>query len=366
MSLWRELKRRRVVQVAIGYIVIGWALIEGAATLFPMFDAPAWVPRSVTILILLGFPIAVLMAWALQITPEGIVSEAKRSAASKAADPGAARFVTAPDGVQLAYAISGEGPPMIKTAHWLTHLELDWHSPVWGHWIRALGEGHQMLRYDQRGNGLSDRNPDDLSLDAMVGDLETIVEASGFERFSLVGNSQGGPVSIVYAVRHPERVKAMVIYGSYAKGWSMRSDEELVARERAMVDLVRVGWGQDNPAFRQMFQSLFIPDASEEQAESFDAITRATASPEVAARLLGHLGEIDVMEYLPQVRVPTLVLHVRDDARIPYSQGRLLASQIPDAELVTLEGRNHILLEHEPAFRHCTKAIQDFLARHEA
>ena len=362
MALFEELKRRRVFQVAVGYIVIGWALIEGAATLFPMFNAPQWVPQSVTVLILLGFPVAILMAWALQITPDGIAKD--HGPATAPADPGAIRFVTASDGVQLAYAITGDGPRMVKTAHWLTHLELDWESPVWGHWIGALAEGRQLLRYDQRGNGLSDRNPAILSLDAMVSDLECVVEASGFDRFPLVGSSQGGPVSIAYAVRHPERVSALIIYGSYAKGWSMREDPELVAREKAMVDLVRVGWGQDNPAFRQMFQSLFIPDASPAQAESFDDTMRTTASPDVAARLLQELGNIDVTEYLSQVRVPTLVLHVRDDARIPFSQGRAIASCIPGAEFVSLEGRNHIILEHEPAFGHFTRSVNEFLDAH--
>ena len=277
---------------------------------------------------------------------------------------GKIRFVTARDGVRFAYALTGEGPPLVKAAHWLTNLDLDWQSVIWRHWLSSLSDAHQLLRYDQRGCGLSDRDPDDLGLDAMVSDLECVVDAVGFGKFALLGASQGGPVSISYTVKHPEKVSALILYGSYSQGWARRGDPEEVESARAMMELVRFGWGQDNPAFRQMFGSLFIPDANEEQRQAFDYIQRESATAELAARLIGAFGEVDVSDLLPQLSVPVLVLHARGDARIPHKLGRALASGIPNAEFQSLDSNNHIIMEHEPAFRMLTSAIRDFLQRH--
>lgn len=360
MQLIQELKRRRVFKIAIAYILVGWALIEAAATLFPMFESPAWMPQAFTIIVFLGFPIAILLSWAVQVTDKGLVID--RSTIEP--EEGKIRFVTAPDGVRLAYVLSGTGPPLVKTAHWLTHLEEDWGSPIWHHWLSFLADGRQLLRYDERGCGLSDRNTDDLSVDAFVMDLETVVDAVGLQRFPILGSSQGGPVSIAYAVKHPERVSALIIYGSFARGWTMRGDAQIVEQERAMVDLVRTGWGRENPAFRQMFASLFVPEADAEQFQSFVDMASVSTSPDTAADLLKSFGQMDVRDLLPQVRVPTLVIHARGDARIPASNGREIASGIPGAEFVTLEGNNHIILEAEPAFGEFKTVVNQFLERH--
>ncbi|HIG43857.1 MAG TPA: alpha/beta hydrolase [Gammaproteobacteria bacterium] len=277
---------------------------------------------------------------------------------------GKIHFVTARDGMRLAYAVTGEGPALVKAAHWLTSLDLDWQSVIFRHLLSSLSDGRQLLRYDQRGCGLSDRDPKDLSLDAMVSDLECIVDTAGFQRFALFGPSQGGPVSISYTVKHPERVSALILYGSYAQGFARRGDPEVATSGQAMIELVRLGWGKDNPAFRQMFGSLFIPDANEEHRKAFDYIQRESATAELAARLMGALSEIDVSDLLPQLSVPVLVLHSRADARIPYELGRALASGIPNAEFQSLDSSNHIMMENDPAFPGLVSAITDFLQRH--
>jgi len=367
MGLFEKLRQRRVFQVAVAYVVIGWAMIEAASTLLPMFGAPEWAPRAFTIVVFLGFPLAVALAWILQVTPEGIVVDRSDVTPSlPRADRGQLRFVSAPDGTRIAYALSGDGPTVVKTAHWLTHLEQDWDSPLWRHWLGALGEGRRLLRYDERGCGLSDRNVDDLSVDAFVSDLEAVVAATACERFALFGASQGGPVSIAYAVRHPERVSCLVLYGSYARGWAKRDNSDFAIQESAMLNLVRTGWGKDNPAFRQVFASLFVPEANAEQMASFDRMARDSATPDMAARLLQSFGSIDVRPLLPQVRVPTLVIHCRNDERIPLGNGRELAAAIPGAELAVLDSRNHILLGQDPAFPEFRRVLNDFLATHGA
>lgn len=360
-NIFSELRRRRVIQVAVAYIVIGWALIEAAATLFPMFGAPAWMPQAFAIVIVLGFPVAVILAWAIQITPDGVVLEGNDGRTLP--EQGKIQFATSRDGVRIAYALSGHGAPIVKAAHWLTNLELDWQSPVWRHWLANLSDGYQLLRYDGRGCGLSDRNPQVIDFDAMIGDLECVIDAAGLERFVLLGSSQGGPVSIAYAVKHPQRVRALILYGSYAQGWAVRCKGEELDTARAMVDLVRLGWGQDNPAFRQMFCSLMIPQSNQEQRDAFDLITRESATPGMAARILNAIGEMDVKDLLPELELPVLVLHARGDARFPHELGHELASCIPGAEFRTLEGNNHIILEDEPAFRQFRSAVREFLER---
>jgi pimeloyl-ACP methyl ester carboxylesterase/DNA-binding SARP family transcriptional activator len=272
------------------------------------------------------------------------------------------RFSTARDGVRLAYATVGAGPPLVKTANWLNHLEYDWESPVWRHFFRALANDHTFIRYDSRGNGLSDWDAEDLSLDALVADLEAVVDAAGLERFPLLGVSQGCAVSIEYAVRHPERVTRLILYGGYARGWRLHDRHEVVEQTEAQLVLTRTGWGRDNPAYRQMFTSLFIPGATQEQMDWFNELQRITTSPENAARLISAVGDIDVRRRLPLVRPPTLVIHARNDARITLSNGRELAMGIPGARFVILEGQNHILLEQEPAMQRFLAEIRSFLA----
>lgn len=271
------------------------------------------------------------------------------------------RFCTTRDGVRLAYALAGQGPPLVKAANWLNHLEYDWESPVWRHVLRDLASRFRLLRYDERGNGLSDWDIEHVHFDALVEDLETVVDAAGFERFDLLGVSQGCAVSVAYAVRHPGRVNRLVLFGGYARGWRRRGTPREIAQREALTTLVREGWGSDNPAFRQVFSSLFFPDGTTEQMRAFNELQRITASPENAARLIEAFGTIDVTDLLPQVQAPTLVLHCREDGRIPFDAGRELAAGIPGARFVPLESRNHLILEQDAAWPRLRDEIAAFL-----
>ncbi|HEX2257754.1 MAG TPA: alpha/beta fold hydrolase [Afifellaceae bacterium] len=275
---------------------------------------------------------------------------ASRMAASGTKGAQEIRFCTTRDGVRIAYAISGSGSPIVRAAHWMTHLQFDWESPVFRHWIAGLSDGQTLVRYDERGNGLSDWEVEDLSFEAMIADLESIVDAAGIERFTLLGLSQGCGISVAYAVRHPERVSGLILYGGYVKGWRKRGDPAEVAQREAMCTLARQGWGQDNPVFRQLFTNLFIPGASQEQMAWFNELQRRTVSPENAYRLLTTFADIDVSDLLPQVRAPTVVMHARLDGVAPFEAGMAFAAGIPGARFLALESANHILLEHEPAF----------------
>jgi pimeloyl-ACP methyl ester carboxylesterase len=273
------------------------------------------------------------------------------------------RFCTARDGVQLAYSTIGQGPPLMKAGTWLTHLEYDLQSPIWRHLYRELAKDYMLIRYDARGNGLSDRTVDEISFDAFVGDLEAVADAADVTRFPLLGISQACAVSIAYAVRHPERVSHLILYGGFAMGWNKRArSADQKEEDAALVTLLRVGWGKENPAFRQVFTSQFIPGATKEQADWFNELERITVSGDMAARMFLASGNIDVTALLPQVSVPTLVLHARDDARVPFEAGRRMAAGIPGARFVTLEGRNHLFLETEPAFGQFLEHTRAFLA----
>jgi class 3 adenylate cyclase/pimeloyl-ACP methyl ester carboxylesterase len=271
------------------------------------------------------------------------------------------RFCTASDGVGIAYATVGQGFPLVKAANWLNHLEYDWESPIWRHLFRELARNNLLIRYDERGNGLSDWDVDDISFEAFVRDLETVVDATGVERFALLGISQGCAISIAYAVRHPERVTHLVLYGGYARGWGKRGSREQTETRQAMQTLIRQGWGQENPAFRQLFTSRLIPDATTEQMKWFNDLQRITTSPENAARIDQANGEIDVIELLSEVTVPTLVLHCRSDGQVPFDEGRRMAAIIPGARFVSLDGRNHLILEDEPAWPRFLQEVRDFL-----
>jgi DNA-binding winged helix-turn-helix (wHTH) protein/alpha-beta hydrolase superfamily lysophospholipase len=266
-------------------------------------------------------------------------------------------FCTAPDGVRIAYALAGQGPPLVKAANWLNHLEYDWQSPIWSHLLYALAAEHRLIRYDERGNGLSDWDADDISFDAFVRDLESVVEATGLARFALLGISQGCAVSIAYAVRHPTRVSHLVLYGGFARGRSRRDRAEA----DTLLGLIRQGWGRENPAFRQFFASLFLPGGTPEQMQWFNDLQRITTSPENAVRILNATGSVDVSDLLPRVKVPTLVLHCRNDAAQPFDEGRRLAAGIPGARFVALESPNHLVLEGEPAWSRLLEEVKAFL-----
>jgi pimeloyl-ACP methyl ester carboxylesterase/DNA-binding SARP family transcriptional activator len=273
----------------------------------------------------------------------------------------AIRFCTSRDGVRIAYATTGEGPVLVKTANWLNHLELDWDSPVWRHWLAELSRGRRLVRYDARGNGLSDWHVPEPTLDAFVEDLEAVVAAAGLERYALIGISQGCAVAVAHAARHPERVSRLVLYGGFARGWRVRGRPREIQTADAMFTLARHGWGMAHPAFRQLFTSLFFPGASPEQMAAFNELQRRTTSPENAGRLGHVLGDLDVTALLPRVRVPTLVLHSRHDGLIPFGEGRRLASEIPGARFVPLESANHLLVEGEPAWSRLTPELRAFL-----
>lgn len=272
------------------------------------------------------------------------------------------RFCSAPDGTRLAYAVHGRGAPLVRTATWLTHLEFDWQSPLWRHWLEGMADGHTVLRYDERGCGLSDRDIEDVSLEARVTDLEAVIEAAGMERVALLGISQGGPVAIAFAARHPARVSHLVLYATFARG-RLKRDPSSSEREQAelMNSLIRMGWGQGLPAFRRLFTTLFIPDASPAQMEWFDELQRVTVDPETAVRIRQARNQDDVTDEATRVRCPTLVVHPRDDAVVPFAEGRRLATLIPGARFVALTGRNHILLADEPAWAHFQDELRTFL-----
>ena len=296
--------------------------------------------------------------------PESAVSASAEDPRDKSTGPyeQEIHFCQTRDGVQLAYSGMGQGPPIVKTGNWMTHLEFDFESPIWRHLYRELSRDHTLFRYDARGNGLSDREVTEVSFEHFVDDLETVVDAAGIDRFGLLGISQGCAVSIAYAVRHPERVSHLVLLGGYAVGWRKRARTETEKEAgEAMLTLMRIGWGQENPAFRQMFTSQFIPGASKEQADWFNELQRISSSPADAVRNFLANGEADVTSLLSQIRVPTLVMHSRHEARVPFEAGRRLAAAIPGARFVALESRNHLILESEPAFARFLEEIRSFL-----
>ena len=271
-------------------------------------------------------------------------------------------FCEVGDGTKIAYASVGSGPPLLKAANWLNHLEFDWASPIWGRSFAEIARYRTFVRYDERGCGLSDWDVENLSFEAFVEDLEAVADRLGLERFPLLGISQGCAVSIEYAVRHPERVSGLVLIGGYAAGWRHLASPEEQARREAVLTLTEVGWGTDNPAYRHIFSQTFMPEASAEDLAWFDEFQRLTTSPKNAARFQDAFGYIDVRDRLAEVRAPTIVLHATQDQRIPLALGRAVAAGIPDAHFVPLESRNHILVDYEPAWQVCLETIGQFLA----
>lgn len=289
----------------------------------------------------------------------------RRAALARAAapplPPQQVRFAVARDGTRLAWSAVGEGPPVVKTANWLNHLEFDFESPIWRGWLRALAADFRLIRYDERGNGLSDWDTPELSLEAFVDDLACVVDAAECEKFDLLAISQGAAVAVAYALRHPERVRRIVLLGGYASGWAARGDQEEVTRREAMLTLTELGWGKDNPAYRQLFTSFYIPGANPEQMDWFNELQRRSASPENAVKLMRVLSRLDVRDQLSKVRHPTLVMHARGDQAIPLHEGEALARNIPGARFVPLDSDNHILLEGEPAFAVFMEELRAFL-----
>ena len=257
----------------------------------------------------------------------------------------------------------GRGPPLVRVATWLTHLELDSRSPVWRHWLERLGERRTLLRYDERGCGLSDIGVEEPSVDTWVSDLEAVVDAAGLERFALLGISQGAAVAVTFAARHPQRVSDLVLYGGYARGRQRRGQR---AQEDALVAAIRAGWTGDDPSFRRVFSMLFLPNATSDQMAWYDELLRTTTSPETAVRLFRARGTVDIVQAAPEVAARTLVIHARADHVVPLEEGRLLASLIPGARLVVLDSANHILLADEPAWHQFISELDAFLGTSQA
>jgi pimeloyl-ACP methyl ester carboxylesterase/DNA-binding CsgD family transcriptional regulator len=272
------------------------------------------------------------------------------------------RFCTSSDGVRLAYAVSGSGPPLLRAPHWITHLEHD--DAVWGHLLDALGRRFTLVRFDQRGCGLSDRNVTDISFEAWVRDVEAVAHAARLERFALLGVSQGAAIAVAYAARHPERVSHVVLYGGYTQGWAK---QDLTAHQREKLEtlgkLIELGWSGKDASLRQVFTAQFIPGARVEQVRAFNELMHLSASPEIALRIYHAFGAIDVRAEASLVRCPTLVMHSTGDLRVPFEQGRVLAGLVPGARFVPLESENHLLIEDEPALRRFLDAIDEFLPR---
>lgn len=272
------------------------------------------------------------------------------------------QFCKSRDEVRIAYASVGNGMPLVKAANWLTHLEFEWESPVWRHWIGELSRDYALIRYDQRGCGLSDWEAADLSLDARVADLEAVVAATGLSRFALLGISQGGAIAIAYAVRHPEQVTHLVLYGAYSRGKLARgASPKLVAQEEMLFKMMELGWGNEGSEFRQVFSTLFMPEGSAEQHRWLNDLQRISATPEGAARLSREVSRLDVRDLCTQIACPTLVLHSDQDMRVPFDEGRQLAALIPDARLVPLRSRNHLLLADEAAWPRFLEEVRQFL-----
>ena len=272
-------------------------------------------------------------------------------------------FCRAGDGIRLAYAVTGDGPPLVRAANWMTHLGYDVESPVWRHWVRDMSAHHTFIRYDERGCGLSDWDAKDFTFHDWVTDLESVVDAVGLERFPLLGVSQGGAVAVAYAARHPEKVTKLVLCGAYARGRAVRAQSEDEKRAAALdLDLARVGWGRDDPAFRQVFAAQFLPDGTRADWDAFDQLQRRTTSPENAVRFLQEFAHIDVREQAGHVRCPTLILHSRNDHRVPMRYGEELAALIPDSRLVALASSNHLLTATEPGWRGVCDEVDAFLA----
>lgn len=272
------------------------------------------------------------------------------------------RYVTTPDGTRLACAEAGSGPLLVKAANWLTHLEYEWESPIWKHWLQFFSERNRFVRYDERGCGMSGWQGTEVTLDTWADDLNTVAETlRPAEPLTLLGISQGAATCIRYAVRHPERVARLILYGGYVRGAFLRGTPESQAAYRAMIDLAKVAWGQDNPTFRQVFTSRFIPGGNYEQLQWWNEMCRKSVSGEIVVKLFGARALLDISDDLGQVRVPTLILHARDDQVVPIDEGRMLAANIARAEFVELDSRNHILLQDEPAWHKFCEAVRSFL-----
>jgi len=273
--------------------------------------------------------------------------------------PQQVRFCRSPDGTRIAYAVHGRGAPLLISTCWLSHLQFDWESPVWRHFLVDLGRFATIIRFDERGHGLSDWDVTDHSLEARIGDLEAVADAAGFPRFALMAMAQGGPVAIAYTARHPERVSRLMFYGSYSSALDETEDEQELTD--TFEQLIKVGWARPDSTFRRVFTSLMIPGATEEQMRWLDDLQRVSVSTSTAVLARRQRGQADADHLLAQLDVPTLILHSIGDRMNEFKYGRRLASTIAGARLVPLESDNHIVLEDEPAWPVFVDEVRRFL-----
>jgi pimeloyl-ACP methyl ester carboxylesterase/DNA-binding CsgD family transcriptional regulator len=272
------------------------------------------------------------------------------------------RYVRADDGVQLAWAQVGAGPVLVKAAHWITHLQAEWE--VWPHWLGFFARHFRLLRYDERGCGMSDRDVGEVPLARSLADLEAVVAAAApAEPFVLLGISHGAAAAVAFAAAHPERVSRLVLYGAFVRGIRHSASPEALRRFDAMLELVGAGWASDNSTFRQLFTSRFLPAGTPAQLARFNDLCLRATSGATAAQIITERSMLDCVDLLPRVGVPTLVVHARGDQVAPLAQARRIASEIAGAELVELDSRNHLLLPDEPAWEHFCAAVLDFTGR---
>lgn len=272
-------------------------------------------------------------------------------------------FCRTPDGVTLAISAVGNGPPLVKTSNWINHLEHDWQSSIWGPLFSRLAQQFKLIRYDGRGNGLADRDVTDISLRGFEIDLETVIDTFKLQRFALLGLSQGGAAAISYAVKYPQRVSHLILYGAYAQGRNVDGSDAEREKAKTILALMHQGWGDENSAFMRAFSSLYLPNGTKEQIRSFADMQRVATTGEQAARLRVACDDIDVLDLLPRIAVPTLVIHANKDNVVPFEKGRQLASLIPNAEMVTIDSENHVPLPGEPAWEQFVSEIERFASR---
>lgn len=353
-----ELRRRQIIKFCLVYLAVAWLLIQVAVSVEGPLNLPSWLDTLVITLLLLGFPISLILVWhrepigAIDV-PRPAASRADSSSASaqsEAGEPkrvrGDIRFCTTPGGYRLAYSRLGRGKPaVLRTGNWVSHLEVEWDSPAHQPMLRDLSREFELIVYDGRGTGLSDRNVEEFSLETMVEDMETIAHANELGKFGIMAYSQSCAVAVAYAVRHPEQITSMVLYGGFLHNF--RTQQEI----DAMAALIAQSWGQVNPATRQLFTSVLFPDSTKEEFESFNELQREAIAPETAARLFRACHSIDVRDLAQQVAVPTLVIHSRNEPGVPVECSREAAALIPGARFLAIDSMNHIVLEREPAYR---------------
>lgn len=333
-----ELKRRQIYKFAVIYLAVAWLLTQVIVNIEEPLGLPGWMDTLVITLLMLGFPLVLLIAWFLDRSRAG-------AASGKPVVRGDIRFCTTPAGYRLAYSRFGQGTPLLRTGNWVSHLEAEWASPMHQPMLRDLSREFELIIYDGRGTGLSDRDVAEFSLDTMVEDMEVVADVNQLGKFAILAYSQSCAVAVAYAARHPERVSHLVLYGGFLHNF--RTPEEI----DAMATLFGQSWGQANPATRQIFTTVLFPDSTKEEFEGFNDLQREAISPQMASRLFRACHRIDVREYAKQLSVPTLVMHSRHESGVPPECGREAAALIPDSRLVMLESRNHLVLEREPAYR---------------